>query len=72
MIKEFCDRCRAEIKKDRKKHISFDCSYPLYKSGLHGAIDITVCLKCHKEIKEFATKTILYRGKVRAIISKNK
>ena len=63
MIKEYCDRCKVEIIKERKKNISFDCQEN-FIIGLSGKVDIIVCLKCHKEIKDFATKTIPYRGKV--------
>ncbi len=56
MIKEFCDRCKTEIKKDKKKNISFDCGYATV-GFFSGKIDMTVCLDCHKDIKEF-TKTI--------------
>jgi len=71
MIKEYCDRCGKEIKKGRKKSISFDCSQNSL-GFLWGKVDMTVCLKCHHEIKEFATKTIPYRGKVGVAIVKNK
>lgn len=75
MIKEFCDRCGVEIIKGRSKNICFDCNNTIFDNvifGLSGKIDMTICLKCYKEIKEFAAKTIPYRGRWGMIISKNK
>lgn len=66
MIKEFCDRCGVEIIKGRSKNICFDGSI---WSGF-GKVG-TYCLQCYKEIKEFATKTIPYRGKWGIIFGKN-